>query len=210
MYASGNADAGAAYAQRAKEQRQVASRAASVQRFSEVALLAMMIAAFCVVGVNSYQVILNALRALIDVRKRMNSKNAQSVSVQGAAINVSRDLIDEASSQGILLKRKVTGTFVFIFLAVLVRSLFTVLFALGSGFNDNSNICSRSECSPCKNVYSHLLFWLVYTPVFQQTVLLFASPVASLVALWGMSGVRALEQVSGQLEQLDGVRKVAL
>ena len=40
--------------------------------------------------------------------------------------------------------------------------------------------------------------------------LFFASPVASLVALWGMSGVRALEQVAQQLEQRDGVRKVGL
>ena len=217
MYASGNIEAGAAFAQRAKEQRQASTRAASVQRFSEVVLLVMMIVAFSVVGVNSYQVILNALRALIGASKMMRSQNKNFVTIQGAAVNVGRDLFDEAKSQGILLKHKVTGTFVFAFLAVLVRSVFTVMFHLGAGFNNNSNTCSRSECSPCKNVYSHILFWLVYTPVFQQTVLLFASPLASLVALWGMSGVRALEQVTEralervteQLEtaQLDGRRK---
>jgi len=207
MYASGNIEAGAACVQRSKEQRQASTRAASVQRFSEVVLLVMMIVAFCVVGVNSYQIILNALRALIGASKMMRSQNKSVVPIQGAAVNMDRDLFDEANSQGILLKHKVTSTFVFAFLAVLVRSVFTVMFALGAGFNNNSNTCSRSECSPCKNVYSHVLFWLVYTPVFQQTVLLFASPLASLVALWGMSGVRALEQVTEQLEQLDGRRR---
>jgi hypothetical protein len=192
----------------ARDRRQEAARAAAYQRFSEVVLLAMIIIAFCIVGVNSYQVILSALRALVTAKDRMRTQSVYTVSVPGAVNNVGRELIDEASTQGITLKRKVLCTFAFTFSAVLVRTLFTVMFALGAAGNNNSDKCSRSECSACKNVYSHIQFWIVYTPVFQQTVLLIASPLGSLVALWGMSGVRALEQVSDQLVQLDNIKSL--
>ena len=45
------------------------------------------------------------------------------------------------------------------------------------------------------NVFSNIIGWIVYTPVFQQVTILIASPIALLVALWGMSDVRALEQI---------------
>lgn len=45
------------------------------------------------------------------------------------------------------------------------------------------------------NVFSNIIGWIVYTPVFQQVTILIASPIALLVALWDMSDVRALEQM---------------
>lgn len=192
--------------QQAKDKRQDAARIAAIQRFSEVVLLLMMIVAFSIVGANSYQVIFSALRALINAKERMRAQDAHSVVITGAAANVGRELIDQANTQGITLKRKILGSFAFIFCAIVARTSFTIMYALGAAGNNNSDKCSRSECNACKNIYSHILFWIVYTPVFQQTVLLIASPLGSLVALWGMSGVRTLEQVSDQLVQLDSMK----
>jgi hypothetical protein len=197
---------GALYEQQARDKRQDAARTAAIQRFCEVLLLAMIITAFCIVGVNNYQLILSAARALSSLQKKMREQKTDSVAV--ADSSVGRELIDEASAQAFTLKRKVLGTVTFTFVSVLARALFTVMFALGAALNNNSDKCSKSECSACKNVYSHMLFWIVYTPVFQQTILLIASPFGSLVALWGMSGVRALEQVCDQLVQLDSAKKL--
>jgi len=41
----------------------------------------------------------------------------------------------------------------------------------------------------------------VCTPAVQQVAVLIASPIALLVALWGMSGVRALEQIEAHRVQ---------
>ena len=42
--------------------------------------------------------------------------------------------------------------------------------------------------------------WLIYTPEFQLVVMLISSPLALLVALWGMTSERTLQQMeSSQL-----------
>ena len=62
---------------------------------------------------------------------------------------------------------------------------------------DNANPCSRGNpCNACHNVYSNIHFWILYSPVFQPLVMAIASPLALLVALWGMSDARALEQMT--------------
>jgi hypothetical protein len=32
------------------------------------------------------------------------------------------------------------------------------------GFQDNSNRCSSSYCDPCRNVFSNIQGWILYTP----------------------------------------------
>ena len=97
--------------------------------------------------------------------------------------------------QGRLLQRKVLATFSFVFLSLLLRSVFAVMESVATAKNDTSNQCALSQCDDCKNTFTHMLFWMIYTPVFQNLILLIASPLSLLVALWGMSGVRPLEQM---------------
>lgn len=84
------------------------------------------------------------------------------------------------------------------------------MFAVALAFQDSGKACSKSVCDRCYNTYSHITFWILYIPVFQQVVMLFASPLSLLVALWGMSGVKTLENVPTQLEKLDAARHAVL
>ncbi len=99
-------------------------------------------------------------------------------------------MVAAASLQGRQLQRKVIGTFVFVFMTFLVRSVFTCLFAVAQALQNTGD-----------NVHSNIQGWIVYTPAFQMVTTLIASPIALLVALWGMSGVGALEQMSSSSVQ---------
>jgi hypothetical protein len=147
------------------------------------------ITAFSTVGVFSAQVIASAMRTLLTAQERV-------VSISGAAGEQGRQLVAAASLQGRQLQRKVIGTFVFVFITVLVRSVFTFIYAVAQALDDNYHPCAINFCDPCHNVYTNIHGWILYTPAFQQVPTLIASPIALLVALWGMSGVRALEESS--------------
>ncbi len=168
-----------------------------IQRFCEVCILLLLISVFIIVGVASYRVIAVALRTLFRAEKRI-------ILVGGAKQGL--DLLAQAGSQGRRLQFKIIATVVFVFLTILVRSVFSVMYALALSSNEISNKCSPSECDPCKSVYSHILSWILYTPEFQMVTMLIASPVSQLVALWGMSGVRAFEQTAAQQMNLEATR----
>lgn len=64
-----------------------------------------------------------------------------------------------------------------------------------------------SSCDVCRNEYSNIHDWILYTPEFQQIVMVIASPGALLLALWGMSGVQELEDMaSADLSVLTSAR----
>ena len=190
-WAVNDAAAGRSYQQQAGLKTQDGVSIASVQRFCEVAVLIMVISFFLIVGIKSHRVIASALRTLFTAEQKMLG-----MGLGEAASNQSRKLVAQASVQGRLLQRKIVGTFVFVFLTVLVRSVFTVIYALAQAFQDYGNPCSLSHCNPCKNQWSNILFWIINTPTFQFAAMLISSPLALLVALWGMSGVQSLERMS--------------
>jgi hypothetical protein len=47
--------------------------------------------------------------------------------------------------------------------------------------------------SSCYNVYTHISQWMFYTPEFQTMFVLVSSPLALLVALWGMTPKSTLQ-----------------
>jgi hypothetical protein len=192
-WAANDTAAAKMHEQEARRRTAEASSVASVQRFCEVVVLLIMITAFLLVGLSSSRIIASALRTLFAARQML-------VPVSGAAGHSGRRMLAQASAQGKQLRRKVVGTVLFVFFTVLVRSVFTVMYALAQAFQNSSSSCAPSQCHPCKNVYTHINFWILYTPVFQQVLMLVASPLALLVALWGMSGLRAVEQMSTQLD----------
>ncbi len=171
-----------------------------IQRFIEAVVLINVITAFLITGFNCHRIIISALRALFTAGQRVST-------ISGAAAGQAKELVHQAGSEGKRLHRKVVGTVLVVFVTVLVRSFYSTLYALALYFNQISNPCSRSECDPCKNVFSHILSWMLFTPFFEQSIMLVASPLAQLAALWGMSGVRAIEQMTVEQNHLSSNRK---
>ena len=188
-WAVNDAAAGKDLAMQAGARTQLGVSIAAVQRFCEVAVLLMTVILFLVVGLTCYKVIAKALRTLFFAQKKMESAT-------GTVGNQDRKLFADAKAQGKRLQYKVVGTFAFVFVTVLVRSSFTIIYALAQRYQDYGNTCSPSQCNPCKNMYSHILFWIINTPSVQFIAMLISSPMALLVALWGMSDVSSLEQTA--------------
>ena len=58
-------------------------------------------------------------------------------------------------------------------------------------------------CGECANVYAHMAQWMGYTPEFQLLIVLVSSPLALLVALWGMTSNATLQLMkSSQPEEI--------
>jgi hypothetical protein len=190
--------AAADYMQSVNNKAANAIRVSSVQRFCEVFVLLIVTTAFLVVGVQFYRILQTALNTLFAALQRLLP------TARGA--NQNAQLINAASAQGKLLQRKVLVTFLAMFSTVLLRAVFAFMYGLALAFQDYDNSCSASPCNECKNVYSHVLFWILFTPEFQQIVMLFASPFAQLIALLGMAGSKVLEQASAEQMQLDEAR----
>jgi hypothetical protein len=49
-------------------------------------------------------------------------------------------------------------------------------FGIISAAQDFDNPCSANQCNACKNVYSIMIFWVLYTPALQMIVLLVGRP----------------------------------
>ncbi len=59
---------------------------------------------------------------------------------------------------------------------------------------DYDKLCGGGSCdASCHNVYSHISGWSIFTPEFESTIVLISSPVALLVALWGMASNATLQ-----------------
>ena len=82
------------------------------------------------------------------------------------------------------------GTTGFIFVTFLLRSVFSTMLAVALQLQDFGKECpgvtTRCDAS-CYNVYMNFSAWMYYTPEFQLMIVLISSPVAQLVALWGMT-----------------------
>ena len=148
--------------------------------------------AFVAVGVNNVNTIYFALRDLF------SAQEATSGSLSGDGFR----MYTSARNQGKKLLKRVVLTVLLVFSTFLVRSVFTILYAVAQSFPDNqqANVCvSTSGCDPCRGVYSHIQTFIVYEPAFQNIVILLASPLTLVVALWGMSLDSAAPETSDQL-----------
>jgi hypothetical protein len=182
----------------ARSALQTAVTIGSVQRYIEALLLFIMIVAFAVVGVGSSRIISAALRALLVTEKRLQELPTT------ARRSSDQALLAQASSQGRRLKRKIVATFIFLFLALLARSSFSFTYALALAFQRTSCEVKTTfvGCGPCKNDFALILGWILFTPEFQQVVMAISSPLALLVALWGMSGVHEFERLPDAQDKL--------
>ncbi len=149
---------------------------AAVQSFCEVAVLLLIVAAFIVTGVTCARVISSRLLAV----------NAASTP---AAVGNYIHLL------GRELRRQIVVTTAVVFVAFVVRSVQSTMFAVARQLQDQTTTCPgvTDRCDPsCRNVFTHMFFWFLRTPEFQVTVVLLSSPLTLLVALWGMTSRRML------------------
>jgi hypothetical protein len=109
------------------------------------------------------------------------------------------DAASAAAASGRALRRRMLGITAFVFATFLLRSVLSTLTAVTLQLRDLDRDCPISDseksiyCSTCRNVYSHLTGWMVYTPAFQTTIVVISSPCSLLVALWGMTTKSTLQ-----------------
>jgi hypothetical protein len=163
----------------------VANEALSVQEFAEVVVLLLIILAFAVVGVACLRRLSSALR----------------------------DKSCEQSAANRKLQRQILGTVAVVFVTFLLRAVFSTMHALADALQNAATTCQYTSgpCdTQCFNVFADIQFWLLYTPEFQLSVVLISSPLAMLVALWGMTSDRALQHMKLGPQPVSSVRQIML
>ena len=157
---------------------------ASVQSFSEVAVLLLIVVAFVVVGVLSARRVSRALREVEKMRAvRMFHNPSQAES----------PVFADATTQGRALRLRFVGATAFVFVAFVLRATFSTMFAVANQLRDVVTEACRGGCNECHNSYYLFTQWMAYTPEFQLMIVLVSSPLALLVALWGMTPKTTLQ-----------------
>ncbi len=124
--------------------------------------------------------------------------------------------VDSAShwvTAGRHLWLQIVGTTAFVFVAFLVRSAFSAMFAVAQGLQDldNPKCTDDNRCKDsCFNMFTHMTIWMLLTPQFQMTIILVSSPLALLVALWGMTSRRAIQLLRSNQQELASARATML
>ncbi len=142
----------------------------SIQSFCEVAVLLLIVVAFVVAAVFCARLINFVLLAV--------------------------DAASAPAAIGRQLRRRVLGTTGFVFVSFVVRSAFSTMRAVAAYLQDGDKRCPGQTgfCDPsCNNMFLHIILWMGQTPEFQLTIILTSSPLALLVALWGMTSKQMLQ-----------------
>ena len=169
-FASNNASMGHNFKGLALAKSNVKLETLSVQQFCEVAVLLITIIAFAVVGIACGRRVSSALRDMND------------------------ELVEAAGRH---MRRQIVGTAAFVFVTFLLRAVFSTMNAVSRVLQNEGAACGATAngfCdSACYNVWWLTLIWITFTPEFQLSVVFISSPLALLVALWGMTSARTLQ-----------------
>ena len=170
-YDDNNTDAGTLLSTQANGRLETGSEADSVQNFCEAVVLLIIIVAFAVVGIASARRVSSALRNTNDEHVR---------------------------ATGMQLRRQVVGTTAVVFVTFLLRAAFSIMYASSNALQNQGAACAdfSGVCdSACFNVWQLMQTWIASTPELKLTVVLISSPLALLVALWGMTTGRTLQHM---------------
>lgn len=164
-----------------------AGKTDSIFQFSEMVLLVLLVVCFLVLGILCARRVSSFLRSL-------SPKAA-------------------LTSDTKYLHKQIVSTAAVVFVTFLPRAVFSSMRAVSGALQDISYdgqadcpiFCSdislkadlyTSGCKKPFNQYSHLTFYLLFTPEFQMIVVLISSSLAQLVALWGMTSIRMRQAFS--------------
>ena len=118
------------------------------------------------------------------------------------------DAASAAAATGRALRRRMLGTTAFVFVTFVLRAAFSTMYAVAYQLRVIGKSCPHN-CDECNNVYVHITVWMTYTPEFQVLIVLVSSPVALLVALWGMTSNATLYLMkTSQRETLRSLKPV--
>ena len=177
LYAANNSQVADEYNSSSKEQAQLASSISAVQSFCEVAVLLLIVAAFIVAGVFCARLVSSRLLAV--------------------------DASSAPAAAGRVLRRQVVVTTVFVFVAFVIRSSFSIMRAVAAQLQDRGKKCPGVLCdASCYNMFTHMQRWMGYTPEFQVTIVLVSSPLTLLVALWGMTSRQTLHAMKSRNQRV--------
>jgi hypothetical protein len=166
-YAANNTKVGYEFVLLSRHEVQLAGSISSVQRFAEVAVLLLIVVAFAVVVALCARILFTRVKPI--------------------GVDAGYDAF--ISTVGRTLRRQMLGTTGFIFVTFLLRSVYSTMLAVAFQLRDSDKDCpeGKTSCDACYNEYTHIANWMYHTPEFQQAIILISSPVAQLVALWGMT-----------------------
>jgi hypothetical protein len=189
FYNATNNSIGNAYYLSHRQELQRAFKISSVQSVCEVAVLLLIVVSFAAAGIFCAFRISSILR---DARtSNMDASDASQAVVSG------RRLRQHLVATGKRLRLQVLSITAVVFLAFVLRSAFSTMYAIAyelqnSGNAKNCNVGLSFCDEQCYNVYTHILQWMALTPEFQLTIVLLSSPLTLLVALWGLTPAIAL------------------
>jgi hypothetical protein len=167
-YAANNTKDGDKFDALGLHEVQLSGSIQSVQRFAEVAVLLLIVVASVVVGLLCARILYTRVKPI--------------------GVDAGYDAF--IATVGRTLRLQMLGTTGFIFVTFLLRSVYSTMLAVALQLRDADKSCPgvTNGCdSSCYNEYTHIVKWMFHTPEFQQVIILISSPVAQLVALWGMT-----------------------
>jgi hypothetical protein len=88
------------------------------------------------------------------------------------------------------LRLKVVATIAVVFCTFLLRACLSIMLAVSGALANFDAECKL--CSTCFNMYTNMTVWIHFTPEFETLIILISAPLASLVALWGMTSERMM------------------
>ena len=175
--------------EQSQQKNHLSVQISSVQSFSEMCTLLLIIATFVAVGVMCARRVDSSLPSLT-ARTGAKAKH---------------------------LRRQIVVTVAVVFVTFLLRAAYASFNAVSASLQnigvDNTaciiSLCSSSSVPNCPtpwNKYSDMQLFLLYTPELQIVVVLISSPLALLVALWGMTSDHTLEAMRRNKRQLQTMR----
>ncbi len=180
------------YFRSGREESELAGSVASVQRFSEIVVLLLIVAAFAVVGIVSARRFSSALTLLDTAGPEM-----------AADMRLRQNVVGAAKALGRQMRKEVVVTTAFVFVAFLLRSVVSTMLAVVLQLQNSANVCPGSDScdASCYNVFALISTWFTYSPEFLPIVVLISSPIALLVALWGMTSKRTRQLMKSSKRQ---------
>ncbi len=168
--------------------------------FEAFALLLIVIILFTVgtLGARSIAAAINSVAQGRSPNLTSHLHSAPKMNALGAAVN--KQLL-HAVNVGQHLQRQILATVAVVCVSFLLRSTYTIMFAVASSFQDTGISCqnySGGRCSQCYNSFTHMQLWMLNTPSFQLMVNFLSQPVTLLVAMWGMTSGHTLQVMRAQ------------
>jgi hypothetical protein len=146
FFFANNTKEGKQYNSIANAELQLAGYVASVQSFCEVAVLLLIVAAFAVVGIVRVRQLTSALTVLHSAGQEI-----------AAGMQIQRSVVAVALALGKQLQQEIVLTTGFVFVAFVLRSIFSTMHAVVYQLRDVGKTCSevKSSCdASCYNVYA--------------------------------------------------------